>query len=375
MLHVELTASAFRLRFLMLIIAFIDLLVSAKDSRSAQMGFSETQPHFGNAYVGIPLEIDSVNGSEFRRVMYKCGPVRFEIVKDDSLLVYTPYLFYKGLVPIADSKRFKQMSVRKWNRDSAPVFSLRYNNEQGKADNIYWSPATIAKYYDERLNEFPIEVTNICKYLSDIENESLEIYAKQFETVEGIKTPRHKIGVRDGVHYKDIYIIGDTIPLSDCRIKIDSVDFVANIIHYEKLSLEKTYPTLPVQLMRLLDDGLNSDGLYLIEFYGSWCSPCIEGLKKLLVHKTTISKLSNLLTIACEDNEADYQKSKQLLDSLGVDWNVNFELINSGYNKILNISSFPTYILASGSGIIYLQTNDADEVLKYIDNFGELVLY
>ena len=120
---------------------------------------------------------------------------------------------------------------------------------------------------------------------------------------------------------------------------------------------------------------MNSDGLYLIEFYGSWCSPCIEGLKKLLVHKTTISKLSNLLTIACEDNEADYQKSKQLLDSLGVDWNVNFELINSGYNKILNISSFPTYILASGSGIIYLQTNDADEVLKYIDNFGELVLY
>ncbi|MBD5422483.1 MAG: hypothetical protein HDR49_05580, partial [Bacteroides sp.] len=115
----ELTASAFRLRFLMLIIAFIDLLVSAKDSRSAQMGFSETQPHFGNAYVGIPLEIDSVNGSEFRRVMYKCGPVRFEIVKDDSLLVYTPYLFNKGLVPIADSKRFKQMSVRKWNRDSA----------------------------------------------------------------------------------------------------------------------------------------------------------------------------------------------------------------------------------------------------------------
>lgn len=335
-----------------------------EEVRSSFMKFSKTMPYFGNAYVGIPLKIDSTD-NRYNKVFFKCGPVVFEIERTDSIIRYTP-LAPGDFQPIDSTYVFENGKLINWNGNNVPIFNLTYKNEDGQSNNVYWYPHTLALYNDSNLNQFPITAIDICKYNVTINDEVIDIYENPIGQVQGIRTPHIKKGYRKNISYKTEYSLSDTIPLLNSAIKIDSIDHTGNIVYYTEISNYSQLKKIDPRLMNEFGSDLNADKLYLIDFFGSWCSPCIEGIKKIATEKEISSKLGGILTIACEYNDEDYNISRYKLDALGANWKHHYELIGDGFNHQMAVNSFPMYIIADGTGTICLISFDTDEILTYI---------
>lgn len=350
---------------LLMIILICGLTASGGNRYSSKMIFSESRPHFSDrCYVGQPLEIDSVNGI-YNRVRFKCGPVAFDIVRNNSTIKYTPYLL-DGIPLDAETQAFTPDSLNRWDTYNAPVFSIQFKDSLRQTDNIYWHPSTCATYYDSKLNDFPVEVFHICQHNVNISDETLEIYTRQ-DKVKAITTPHIKRGFRDSILYKDTYTPADTIPLLNISIKIDSIDLKNKTLYYEKIPHNISSIRLPAQIMEMFGDNLKEEDSYLIEFFGSWCAPCIEGLEELAKKRKNLTEIADILTIATEYNPDDFKLAENIFKSKHGDWKIIYEIIGEGNNEKLNIVYFPTYIIAGGNGAAQLISNDLKEILEYLE--------
>lgn len=347
-----------------LLTTFTGLVTSGK-SGYAKLEYSQSMPHFGRAYVGKPIEVDSVDG-HYHKVVFQCGPLNFQVIKKASTLEYIPILKDKKRL-YTEVQEINVDSLDMWTKNNVPVFNLQITNSDGLSRNIYWYPFTLAKYNDIRFNEFPITVIDICKYNVEINGEPIDIYVDPQNKIS-IKTPEIKRGVRNGVSYKDAYDLADTIPLNSSFIKITSIDFEKKGINYEIIPKSKNSLWILPQQMKALGLADTQKNYYLIDFYGSWCSPCIHGLKELVNYKKELFEKYDITTIACEYSSNDYPKSKEILDSIGVDWNTKYEIIGEKYNEEFNIRYFPTYIIIRRDGLILLVSNEVKDVLNHLNN-------
>lgn len=341
------------------------LVALGKNGMYAKLEYSQSMPHFGSAYIGIPFEMDSIDG-HYYKVTFQCGPIDFQVIKKTSTLEYIPILKDKTKL-YTNAQEFEVDSLDSWTEDNVPVFNLQIRDSNGLYNNIYWYPFTIAKYNDSRLNEFPITVIDICKYNFKVNDEPIDVYVDSQNKIS-IKTPEIKRGFRGGVYYKDIYELEDTIPLSNIFIKIKSVNFIKNEINYEIIPKSKDQLWISPQLIKAIGLGNNQKDGYLIDFFGSWCSPCIQGLKELINHKKELYNKYEVITVACENNSSDYPRSKEILESIGVDWNIKYEIIGEGYNEEFQIRSYPTYVIINRNGLILLISNDVKDLLNHLNN-------
>lgn len=91
----------------------------------------------------------------------------------------------------------------------------------------------------------------------------------------------------------------------------------------------------------------------LIDFWGTWCVPCIEGIPELqAVHSKYKSRLA-IISIALE-RPTDRKKWLKAIDKYGMSWTQTAEFTKSkeGVNELYNVVEYPTFLLADPEGVL-----------------------
>jgi thiol-disulfide isomerase/thioredoxin len=111
--------------------------------------------------------------------------------------------------------------------------------------------------------------------------------------------------------------------------------------------------------MRIND--LAKDKYVFIDFWGSWCSPCIVSIPKLKDFYEKIKDRNDVLMlgIAKEYDRKDLDKLKRIISEKGIEW-LNLWLsgedgkISTSILNKLNIKAYPTYLIIDNKGkIVY----------------------
>ena len=119
-----------------------------------------------------------------------------------------------------------------------------------------------------------------------------------------------------------------------------------------------------------------SSNYTLLDFWGTWCKPCIAIIPELVDIHQRYPKL-NLVSVAVESSMDDLPKLKKLTKELNMDWTHVCQLHGdtASVARSFNISSFPTTIIIDPDGkIIYRGSgsNSTDKLkAKFREIFGE----
>ena len=127
----------------------------------------------------------------------------------------------------------------------------------------------------------------------------------------------------------------------------------------------------------------------LYDFWGTWCSSCIENMPKLKAFsQTEKAKIFKIVSISVEYGfskslDSNVMRVKRKMEVLKMDWDNVYEQyfkvlkkpkagkdseFNSNMlNGKLNIQEFPTYILTDYKGVIVCRTSDFDVVQNFIN--------
>ena len=201
--------------------------------------------------------------------------------------------------------------------------------------------------------------------------------------------------------YKTKYAITDSIPANSddiARMLLDKglfmeVDFpiVRDNLIFKYLDMdfsrqqckisitpvnEETLPISPYEGFRAPDISVKDingksvsigKGYTLLDFWGTWCNPCIALVPELVkIHKSYPSL--NLVSIAYEKSMDDLPKLKELIRQKDMDWThvCQFPKDIPSVVGSFNVTSFPTTILIDSSGkILYRASgNDKTDSLK-----------
>ncbi len=208
--------------------------------------------------------------------------------------------------------------------------------------------------------------------------------------------PKHVL-IRDGVTEKSYFdfnvgdsidvsdcIVGDTIILRDKKIKLSKVE--NGKLYIEDLGFwadsSKVGDILPELYANRLDDGhpifLNKmmKGKYVfIDFWGSWCGPCIAGFPKVVEAYRKLKEKDDVLFMGIAlDRPDDIEKVKELIKEHDLSW-PNFWVDRKDVNNLLmphgklRIEYLPTYLIIDKKGkIIYRTDGTVDEALDFLMN-------
>ena len=106
----------------------------------------------------------------------------------------------------------------------------------------------------------------------------------------------------------------------------------------------------------------------LLDFWGTWCKPCIEGLPAL---KELHLKHKNRLTILSIAYDSNLNKVREFSKNNDMDWlhkfELNSELDDNLFTVQFKIECFPTFILLDRSGKVLSRGCGSDQ-LKIIEN-------
>ena len=127
----------------------------------------------------------------------------------------------------------------------------------------------------------------------------------------------------------------------------------------------------------------------LYDFWGTWCSSCIENMPKLKAFsQTEKAKAFKIVSISVEYGfskslDSNVMRVKRKMEVLKMDWENVYEQYfnltkkpkagkdlqfnNNMLNARLNIQEFPTYILTDYKGVIVCRTSDFDVVQNFIN--------
>lgn len=182
--------------------------------------------------------------------------------------------------------------------------------------------------------------------------------------------------------------VGDTILLSDKKMKLVSADgnkLLLQEVGDLKISqgVNDSFPDVYVH--SLLDDkrikvqDLIHDKYVFIDFWGSWCQPCIHSIPliKQLWEKVKGRRDVSVLGIALEKaGQAD--KLKTVIKDMQIPYDNyivyrNEEKQVSSPHLIWQIYSFPTYLILDKKGKVVFKIDNSMNTEKAISTFLELI--
>jgi thiol-disulfide isomerase/thioredoxin len=94
--------------------------------------------------------------------------------------------------------------------------------------------------------------------------------------------------------------------------------------------------------------------LNIANFWGSWCSSCIQEIPDIIKLNKNNLELINLVNIACENNQEGINKAKEIVANKKMDWKQVYTTVDgvNSLNKLLNVTTFPTIIVFDHRGMI-----------------------
>jgi thiol-disulfide isomerase/thioredoxin len=183
-------------------------------------------------------------------------------------------------------------------------------------------------------------------------------------------TYRHNLSfsmnsAKDGIAKGRIYTheTGDSIALMGKAYFIQPLNLRNDVLTLQPLENVHLSGINPGQLMPVLKfQDLESQNLDLnslsgkptiIDFWGSWCGPCIKEIPDLKALWQEYGDKINVLSLAFDD---DPEAAKALIKELGMDWKQVILPLSSEESKTLlrrwKIEGFPTMLLLDAQGLV-----------------------
>lgn len=197
-----------------------------------------------------------------------------------------------------------------------------------------------------KINEVDFRQHKIC-IKKEMDNPLVEI------AVFDVEGNRHRDCYREGRLYKNTYRIGDTISLEGSFVRVDSVGSKWKWLYFTSIE-QPTVHRIPDDLLQRFKPYFAEGTSYsLLDFWGTWCKPCIAGFPKMKILYQRIRSRCNLLGI-CYDGAGNQEKMQQILAEKEVDWHslLDEQSDTSSIVSRLGISHFPTYLLINAQGEI-----------------------
>lgn len=175
----------------------------------------------------------------------------------------------------------------------------------------------------------------------------------------------------------DIY--DDTITIVDKRYKIDSINRTISKLYLREVGKRNHYGCqVDDYINNFQFDDLQNKTFYtndiigkkkytLIEFWGTWCGPCIKLTPKL---KETYKKYFSMLNMVSIAVDKDRETVQKYIYKNNIDWRIGYISQNRNWEnsiiKQLKIKYFPTFILLDSKGkILTIASSDSfDDLLK-----------
>ena len=107
----------------------------------------------------------------------------------------------------------------------------------------------------------------------------------------------------------------------------------------------------------------------LIDFWGTWCVPCIQGIPELKdIHSKYGDRLA-IISIALEQ-PTDRDKWLKAIKKYKMIWTQTAEFTSAkdGINELYNIREYPTFLLADPEGILLAKLKYGESMDKQIHN-------
>lgn len=175
--------------------------------------------------------------------------------------------------------------------------------------------------------------------------------------------------------------IDDTITINDRKYMIDSINRDISKLYLRAVGKRKHFGyevgnyVSNIELKDLQNNSFKINNIIpqkkytLIEFWGTWCGPCVAMTPKLKELQKEYSQDLNMVSIAVDD---DKKKVENYVKKHNLNWKIlQIPKVKSWDNPIiksLNIKFYPTFILIDANGKI-ISRNDSttfDDLVKKI---------
>lgn len=190
--------------------------------------------------------------------------------------------------------------------------------------------------------------------------------------------------LHNGLFQRETYLINQDIPLGNNQyIKFDKIDPNGKYIIYRKFVAKKSAGINVGQTFPEHDFFEYKTAVYqkipfkkkytLIDFWGSWCNPCIEGMPDLkkLYDDFSLSKGIDFFSIAYDEkNKAG--KIDKILKEAAIPWESFIDdknLKSQSFENLFNVYSYPTVIIVDDNRKVIFRSIGIGKGFTELKNF------
>lgn len=345
-----------------LLVSIINLLIGisicAKDIEIRL--YDVDRPILGTRYIARPVW-HGING---KRVTYtiKDGLFSIEAEAKDGQIKYCILNKTDTVKQIS----FPQDSVSVWainqEYDSHAV-KFKFNKQE-----FFFIPGTKLAYNDTIYNEFPCMISDGAIKHGTFGNNGPGIFLLRDDSVSAPTVYIKENGTfhtnksLNGLNYKSGYDYADTIPLNSKPFRIKAIDWNNSRLLLSPIYDKPSFKKIGSELLKDLSGYFNHKEYIFIDFWGTWCNPCIQSIPKLKELHASYKEHVAFLSI-CYDDPKNYGSFKNILDKYKIEWPNRFIQFNTANSIVehLNIETFPSFLLINKEGdIIFLFSGEND---------------
>ncbi|WP_165020242.1 TlpA family protein disulfide reductase [Dysgonomonas sp. ZJ279] len=161
----------------------------------------------------------------------------------------------------------------------------------------------------------------------------------------------------NGIKYKRNYRLNDSIYINNQYYKLTEINENWDNVQLQLLTdiNEKTPLLANILLDKLNPFFTEKKKFIVIDFWGTWCSPCIATLPKLRELYNLYNDRYEFVSV-CFDRADNFDKAKTIFEENDIQWPQIFdESNNESITVKLGITTFPTYMLIDHKGQILLK--------------------
>lgn len=139
----------------------------------------------------------------------------------------------------------------------------------------------------------------------------------------------------------------------------------------KKLFVGKLFPLKTYSFHKKLDSIIKNSTFTLLDYWTSWCSPCIQNTPKIVSkYNQYKNKGFNTIGISVYTTPQRIKSELIIIQEKIKKYNMNWNNFNDFENRshLLNIDVYPTYIILNKKGEILYKGSEIDELLLKMDN-------